>query len=95
MITIVAKSVLKEGKVEDFKVITRELIEESRKEAGCISYNLYQDVKNHKILTFIEEWEDLEAIELHNVSEHFTRIVPQLSELREGPSEVNLYQLSD
>ena len=95
MITIVAKSVLKEGKVEDFKVITRELIEASRKEAGCISYNLYQDVENHKILTFIEEWENLEAIERHNASEHFNRIVPQMSELREGPSEVNLYQLSD
>jgi quinol monooxygenase YgiN len=95
MITIIAKSVLKDGKVEDFKAITRELIEESRKEDGCLSYNLYQDVKNHKILTFIEEWENLEAIERHNASAHFTRIVPQLSELREGPSEVNLYQLSE
>ena len=46
MITIVAKLILKPGKKEDFKVLTEELRRESRKEKGCISYNLYEDINN-------------------------------------------------
>jgi quinol monooxygenase YgiN len=92
MITIIAKSIIKEGKVEEFKALTKELIDESRKEAGCISYNLNQDLNNKNVLTFIEEWESKEAIEIHNSSRHFTTIVPKLGELREKATEVNLYE---
>jgi quinol monooxygenase YgiN len=90
MITIVSKNIVKEGKAEEFKNLAKELIEESRKEAGCISYNLNQDINNSNILTFIEEWKDKEAIEQHNKSTHFTSIVPKLGELRED-KELNLY----
>ncbi len=30
-------------------------------------------------LSFIEEWKDKEAIERHNDSEHFTRLVPKMA----------------
>jgi quinol monooxygenase YgiN len=91
MIIIVAKSTIKEGKVEEFKNLAEELIDESRKESGCISYSLNQDINNKNILTFIEKWESKEDIEIHNNSSHFTRIVPKLGELRVS-SEVNLYE---
>ena len=92
MITIVAKSVVLEGKAEEFKTTARKLIAESQKEAGCISYDLYQEVNQPNVLTFIEEWKNMEAIEKHNASAHFTQIVPKLGTLREGPAEVHLYQ---
>ena len=40
MITIIAKCLLKDGLKEKFKKTAIELIESSRKEDGCISYNL-------------------------------------------------------
>jgi quinol monooxygenase YgiN len=90
MISIIAKNIVKEGKAEEFKAVAKELIEKSREEAGCIAYDLNVDINNENILTFIEEWKDKEAIELHNNSIHFKTIVPKLGELRES-SEVNLY----
>ena len=39
-----------------------------------------------------EEWKDEEAIELHNNSEHFTRICPQLSKYCVGDSVVTFYK---
>ena len=93
MITIVVKSIIKQGKKDDYKILTEKLIRESRKEKGCISYNLYEDINNPNTLTFIEEWRNEEAIRLHNESKHFTSIVPKLSELREGKPESNLYKL--
>jgi quinol monooxygenase YgiN len=92
MITIVAKNTIKQGKEEEFKALAEKLINESRKEKGNVSYNLYQDVNNLKILTFIEEWENQDAINIHNNSKHFTSIVPQFAELKESQPEINLYK---
>ena len=93
MITIVAKKKIKEGKIEEFKVVAENLITESRNEIGCISYNLFQDINNFNTLTFIEEWISEDAIKLHNNSKHFTSIVPKFVDLQEGETEVNLYKM--
>ncbi|NSB12756.1 putative quinol monooxygenase [Clostridium beijerinckii] len=92
MIKIVAKSVIKNEQIEKYLKLAKELVDKSRKEEGCISYGLFQDINDSSIFTFIEEWKDEEAINLHNNSEHFTRIVPLLGELRVGNGEVNLYK---
>lgn len=92
MITIIAKSIVKEGMKDKFLEKATELIKSSRAEKGCISYNLYEDINDSKIMTFIEEWIDENAIQIHNNSEHFTRIVPELAKLREGKPELNLYK---
>lgn len=92
MIKIVAKSVIKDDKIEIFIQLTKELIEKSRQEQGCISYALFQDINNPCIVSFVEDWQDQEAINLHNNSEHFKRIVPLLGELRASKGEVNLYR---
>ena len=92
MITIVAKKMIKLGKTGEFKLLAEELINESRKEIGCISYSLFEDSNNSNILTFIEEWESIEAIKLHNNSKHFITIVPMLAQFQEGETEINLYK---
>jgi len=92
MIKIVSKNVIKDGQKDTFIQLTKELIEKSRQEAGCISYHLLQDINNCSVLTFIEEWQDQKAIEIHNNSEHFKRIIPLLADLRIGKSELNLYK---
>lgn len=92
MIKIVSKSVIKDEKREDYLKLAKELVEKSRQEQGCISYGLFQDINDESVFTFIEEWQDQKAIELHNKSEHFTRIVPLIGEFRIGKGELNLYK---
>ena len=53
MLTVVAKAIVKEEKIEEFKKYADEIIKETRKEEGNISYNLYEDSKNSNILTLI------------------------------------------
>lgn len=91
MITITAKSTLIESKKEEYIRIAQELITESNNEEGCISYDLYEDINDTNVVTFIEEWKSKEAIEIHNNSEHFIRIVPKLRELQAEDSSVNLF----
>lgn len=91
MIKIVARNPVSSENKAKFIETAKELIEKSRKEKGCISYNLYESVDG-KYLTFIEEWKDEKAIESHNNSEHFKAIVPKLGELTSGDKDVILYK---
>lgn len=92
MITIVAKITIKKDCINEFIELANKLVEESRKEIGCEEYQLYQDINNPQVLTFIEKWADEKAIEIHNQSEHFTTMVPKFSALEEVPTEINLYK---
>ena len=83
MIHILASFEVKNDKLSDFIKLCNELIEESRKEEGCVSYHLQQNTERENYLVFVEEWKSDEAIEKHNSSEHFTRIVPLLVEMCE------------
>jgi len=92
VIKIVATSVIKDEKREEYIQLVKELIEKSKQEQGCISYGLFQDINDPSIITFIEDWQDQKSIELHRNSEHFKRIVPLLADFRVSKGEVNLYK---
>jgi quinol monooxygenase YgiN len=91
MIKVIAKNVLKEGYVQDFIDLAVPLIKESQKESGCIYYDLYQDISEPNVLTFIEEWKDEKAIRLHKASVHYMDIIPKLAEFMVD-KEVRLYK---
>lgn len=59
-------------KAEELKKVCLGLIEPTRKEKGCISYELYQDTTNPGIFSFIEEWESKELLDVHLKSPHLT-----------------------
>jgi quinol monooxygenase YgiN len=93
MIKIVAKQTVKRDKIDSFISIAQKLVAETHKsDAGCINYDLFQDSKDSRILTFIEEWENQDALDKHMASRHFTETFPKLGELCEKPGEINLYQ---
>ena len=50
MIKIVAKMLVKEGMVEEFKKTAEELVKKSQAEEGCIFYSLNVSVKNPRLL---------------------------------------------
>lgn len=93
MIKVIAKLTIKEDKIETFKSGIPELVSETRKEDGCLSYQLFQDIKNKKILTFVEEWESMEALQKHMKSKHFQETMPKIAELQEKEMELSVCTL--
>ena len=91
MIHILAGFKVKNDKLSDFIKLCNELIEESRKEEGCVSYHLQQNTERENYLVFVEEWKSNEAIEKHNASGHFTRIVPLLVEMCEDAPVIQTF----
>ena len=80
MIKVVAKNKINVEKLETVLSMYEELVNSTRKEEGCIAYELYQDVEDPSVLTMIEEWEDKASLDRHMKTEHFMRIVPMVGE---------------
>lgn len=57
-------------KADELKSICLGLIEPTRKEEGCISYELYQDTTNPGTFTFIEAWKSKEHLDIHLKTPH-------------------------
>jgi len=91
MVKVVAKNFLVGDKIGEFIELSKELVQATRKEEGCITYEMYQDEKDSTIITMIEEWESRESLDKHLQSEHFTRIVPMLGKLMVKVTDINVY----
>ena len=93
MIKVVAKNIVKKDKIEEFITLAEKLVEATnQKDEGCIHYELYRDLNDSQVLTFIEEWESMEVLNKHMAAAHFKEIVPKLGEFKDGPEDVHLYQ---
>lgn len=93
MIKVVAKHFIKEEKLSDFIDIMRVLVRETKtNDAGCMSYEFYQDISNPRTVTMIEEWESQKAVSAHLQAKHFLEAIAQIGPVYERDSEINLYQ---
>lgn len=90
MIVMIARNFIQEGKKGEFVEAVRELICESRKEPGCLSYDLCQDPREENTLIFVERWRDEESIEAHRTAPHFVAAKEAFSLLRTGPSQITM-----
>jgi quinol monooxygenase YgiN len=70
-LTVVAKVVAKNESVENVRTELLKLIEPTRKENGCIEYNLHQDNEDPATFIFYETWESLACLERHMNTVHF------------------------
>lgn len=95
MINVVATGKVKKECIEEYKKIASELVGETKKENGCLAYDLFQDIDCETTLVFLESWESQAHLDAHMQSEHFKRIVPLLDKLKEpgGAGGVTLYRL--
>jgi quinol monooxygenase YgiN len=70
-ITVVAKIRAKEESTETVKSELLKLVEPTRKEAGCIEYQLYQDIEEPSVFVFYENWESAAELEKHKNTDHY------------------------
>ena len=67
------------------------LVEPTRKESGCISYELLQNREDPTDFTFVEEWESDAALASHAASDHLKAIGPRLQPVVESVPDIRTY----
>lgn len=92
-IRVVARVVALEDKVEPVKSVLIGLIEPTRKEDGCLVYELLQNQKDSTDFTFVEEWESQELLDAHLASAHIAEAVSQLNGLLAAEPDIRVYHL--
>ncbi len=79
-VVVAARITVKPDSIGAFTALCRPLIEETRREKGCLRYELYQDPERPEIFFFYEEYADAAAKEYHGRQEYMVQY-----RLRRGP----------
>ncbi|MDF0554552.1 putative quinol monooxygenase [Kamptonema sp. UHCC 0994] len=90
---VVARLVALPDKVEELKTLLLSIIEPTRKEQGCIIYELLQNTTNPTDFTFVEEWESDALLDAHLASTHIQAALPKLEGIAAAPPDIRRYQL--
>ena len=91
MLIVLAKITAKEGMVDNILNESKALIEATRKEEGCIEYNLYNSVEKKNILTFVEKWDSKESLESHIKQTHFINFGSAIENYLGKDLEISIY----
>ncbi len=79
MLKVIAQDFIRPDRLAEVALLYRELVEKTKQEPLCISYDLFIDQKDPGHFVFIEAWPDRAALDAHCASEHFKRLVPLIN----------------
>ena len=92
MIKVIARVVALPNKIEEVKSVLMALIEPTRQEEGCITYELFQNQTDLTDFTFVEEWESQVLLDTHLASVHIAQAESQLEGLVATEPDIRIYQ---
>jgi quinol monooxygenase YgiN len=91
-ITLIALVKAKEGMEETVKRVLLSLVEPTRAETGCISYDLHQAIDDKSLFVFYENWRSMEDLEKHRQTPHLKAFRQKADSLLAKPIEVTLLE---
>jgi quinol monooxygenase YgiN len=90
---VIARVKARPGKVDELLSVLSSIVEPTRKEAGCISYKLFQNNQDPTDIALIEEWKNNAALESHFVTKHFKGALVKLPSLVAAEPDIQRYHL--
>ncbi len=88
---VVARIIARPDHVDVVRSYLTELIEPTRKEPGCVSYELLQNRSDPTDFTFVEEWESDGALEAHLNTAHIRNAIASLAGLLAAAPDIRSY----
>jgi quinol monooxygenase YgiN len=89
-IILVATITTVKGGEEKMHNLLKQLVVESRKESGCIRYDLHQSLESSNVFVMYEIWLNQPALDSHTQSIHFTSYKKNSAEILESLEVVKL-----
>ena len=86
-----ARITVKPDAIDQFLSYAAVIVLASNLEKGCLIYNLYQEVGNPSSFIFYEEYENQEAVDFHNATNHFKTFIGQITELLAGSPLIEVF----
>ena len=92
IITVVATFQARPGKEAELKNALVSLVAPTRKEAGCINYDLHVSPEDAGKFLFHENWTSKAALDAHLKNTHIQVLLPRLDELCVGMPEIKIWE---
>ncbi len=92
-ITVLALVKAKEGMEETVRQELLSLVNPTRLEPGCISYDVHQATDEKSQFMFYENWESMEDLKKHSKSPHLMAYRQKVGSLLAKPIEVTLFEM--
>lgn len=92
-IRVIARVVANPDSVDQVRSILTNLVEPTRKESGCLSYELLENRTNQTDFTFVEEWASDAAIDAHLTTNRIGDALIKLAGLVSGAPDIRRYNV--
>ena len=92
-VRIVAEATAKPGKADALRAILLDMLPPSRAEAGCLHYELHEDLDAVGHFFFYERYTDAAAFAFHLTTPHFKQLGPAIADLIVGPPKITRVHL--
>ncbi len=92
-VSVVAKLTAKPGLEDRVEKELLDLVNKTRKETGCINYDLHVSLDNPKTFVFYENWVSQGCLDDHFQTPHLTRLGQLQSELFACPPEISVLKM--
>jgi len=90
---VVARVKARPNKVHELLSLLSSLVEPTRKEPGCIHYELLQNNEDSTDFTLIEEWQSNMALQSHFATKHFKEALAKMPNLVASEPDIQRYHL--
>ena len=91
-VKVVARITARPDRIDELTRILLRLVEETRKEKDCLSYQLYQNLDEPNDFTVVEGWASDAAIDSHMVTEHVQDAFATAGPLLAAAPEIKRYR---
>ena len=91
-ITVVAIFQAKPGQEAELKMALISLIAPTRKEAGCINYDLHVSPEDLAKFLFYENWTSKAALDAHLQNDHIKALLPRVDELCVAHPKIKIWE---
>jgi quinol monooxygenase YgiN len=95
VISVVATFIPKENQAKMVENILRGMINPTRKEPGCLRYELYSGTGPEPQFVLIEAYADQPALEAHRATEHYKNYRSQIVDALKEPIKVAVLNTID
>jgi quinol monooxygenase YgiN len=92
LLTVVAEMIAKPGKAGELRAAALALVEPTRREEGCVQYDLHVHLDDPGRLVFYENWSSAEHLARHASSPHVKTFRAISGELLEAPTRAERYR---
>jgi quinol monooxygenase YgiN len=91
LLTVVAHMWAQSGNEDALRQTLMTLVEPTRREEGCVQYDLHEQNGRPGHFVFFEIWKSQADLDKHMATPHFTAVVPLIPELCSQPPEILTY----